>query len=127
MSRQVISTDDAPRSPLYSQGIRAGSTIQVSGMVGADPATGSLAGPTIQEQTTQAVRNCEAVLAAGGASLDDVTHVTVLLSRPDDFAGMNEAYALCFPQDPPTRAVGRLGPELPGVLVSILMTANVGD
>lgn len=126
MPREVITTADAPSSPLFSQGIRAGSVIHVSGMVGVDVATGALAGPTIQEQTRQAVRNCEAVLAAAGASLDDVTQVTVLLARPDDFAGMNEAYAEVFPVDPPARAVGRLGPELPGILVSILMTAHAG-
>lgn len=126
MPREVITTADAPSSPLFSQGIRAGSVIHVSGMVGVHVATGALAGPTIQEQTRQAVRNCDAVLAAAGASLDDVTQVTVLLARPDDFAGMNEAYAELFPVDPPARAVGRLGPELPGILVSILMTAHVG-
>lgn len=114
MPREVITTADAPSSPLLSQGIRAGSVIHVSGMVGVDVATGALAGPTIQEQTRQAVRNCDAVLAAAGASLDDVTQVTVLLARPDDFAGMNEAYAELFPVDPPARAVGRLGPEPPG-------------
>jgi 2-iminobutanoate/2-iminopropanoate deaminase len=49
----------------------------------------------------------------------------VLLASPTDFAGMNEAYATVFPTDPPTRAVAKLGVELPDVLVSILMTAQV--
>jgi 2-iminobutanoate/2-iminopropanoate deaminase len=124
MSRQIIATENAPRSPLYSQGVRAGSAIYVSGMVGVDPASGELAGSSIQEQTTQALRNCEAILHAGGSSLDDVTMVTVLLGQPDDFAGMNEAYANFFGDTPPARAVARLGPNLPGILVSILMTAH---
>lgn len=126
MSRSIVSTPDAPSSPLFSQGVRVGDTLHVSGMVGLDTATGQLAGPTIQEQTRQAIANCEAVVRAAGGSLADVGQVTVLLAHPEDFAGMNEAYAAAFPVDPPARAVGRLGPELPGVLVSVLMTAHLG-
>ena len=127
MNRQVISTENAPSSPLYSQGVRAGSTIYVSGMVGIDPATGELAGSSIGDQTWQALRNCEAILQAGGSTLADVTLVTVLLAHPDDFAGMNDAYADVFSQQPPARAVARLGPDLPGIRVSIMMTANAGS
>ena len=123
MNRQIISTENAPSSPLYSQGVRAGSAIYVSGMVGIDPATGELAG-SIQDQTRQALRNCEAVLHAGGGTLADVTLVTVLLAQPDEFAGMNEAYSEVFSQFPPARAVARLGPDLRGILVSIMMTAH---
>jgi len=127
MMRQIIATGDAPSSSLYSQGVRVGSTIHVSGMVGVDPKTGELAGASVQEQTRQALRNCESVLEAGGCSLDDVALVTVLLAHPADFTGMNEAYAAVFRHEPPARAVTRLGPELPGILVSIMMTAHVGD
>lgn len=125
MGRQILTTDQAPSSPLFSQGVKAGSVIHVSGMTGTDVATGQLAGPTIQEQTRQAMRNCAAVLAAGGATLDDVVQVTVLLADPADFAGLNEAYAAMFPTDPPARAVAKLGVELPGVLVSIMITAHL--
>jgi 2-iminobutanoate/2-iminopropanoate deaminase len=52
--------------------------------------------------------------------------VGVLLASPDDFAAMNEAYAISFPTAPPTRSVAKLGVELPGVLVSIRMTAFDG-
>ena len=123
--REVLHTDAAPTSPLYSQGVRVGAQIHVSGLVGVDVTTGRLAGPTIQEQTRQALANCAAVLTAGGATLDDVVEVGVLLADPDDFAGMNEAYAACFPSNPPCRYVARLGPVIPGVLVSIRMTAIV--
>ncbi len=75
MPRQIITTDDAPRSPLYSQGVTAGSQVYVSGTPGIDPATGTFAGDTIQDQTRQALTNCEAILRAGGASLDDVLEV----------------------------------------------------
>jgi len=125
MTKQIIRTDRAPASALYSQGVKIGSTIYVAGMAGLDPATKQMAGSTIQDQTRQAVRNCQAVLEAGGAALQDVVSVTVLLANPADWDGMNEVYAKVFPTDPPARAVTRLGPELPNVLVSITMIAHV--
>ena len=68
MPRQIITTANAPSSPLYSQGVKAGPHVLVSGIVGIDPGTGSLAGDTIQDQTRQALANCEAILRAGGAA-----------------------------------------------------------
>jgi 2-iminobutanoate/2-iminopropanoate deaminase len=124
--RLAISTDKAPSSPLYSQAVKAGSHIYVSGMVGIDVSTGNLAGPTIQGQTRQALRNCEAILQAADATLDNVAEVGVLLTNPTDFAGMNEEYASWFPSEPPSRYVAKLGVAIPGVLVSIRMTAYLG-
>jgi 2-iminobutanoate/2-iminopropanoate deaminase len=124
--RQVISTSDAPSSPLYSQAVHAGPFVFTSGLVGIDPTTGELAGPTIQEQTRQSLTNCRTVLESAGASLHDVVEVGVLLTNPADFAGMNEEYTTWFPAEPPTRYVAKLGVELPGLLVSIRMTAYVG-
>ncbi len=124
--REIISTPDAPTSPLYSQAVKAGQQIYVSGLVGIDVNTGKLAGSTIQEQTRQALSNCETVLRAAGASLGDVVEVGVLLTNPSDFAGMNEEYATWFSAEPPTRYVAKLGVEIPDVLVSIRMTAFVG-
>lgn len=123
--REIISIPNAPSSPLYSQGVKAGKHVYVSGSVGIDASSGNLAGPTIQEQTRQALANCEAVLQAAGAKLDDVVEVGVLLTDPVDFAGMNDEYATWFPTDPPARYVAKLGVEIPGVLVSIRMTAHV--
>jgi 2-iminobutanoate/2-iminopropanoate deaminase len=125
MSKQIIRTENAPSSPLFSQGVRVGSTIHVSGMVGIDVATRQLAGGTIQDQTRQALRNCKAIVEAGGGRLEDVVQVTVLLANPADFAGMNEEYAKVFATEPPARAVTKLGVELPNVLVSIMMTAQL--
>jgi reactive intermediate/imine deaminase len=126
MPRQVITTANAPSSPLYSQGIKAGPQVFVSGIVGIDPGTGSFTGDTIQEQTRQALANCEAILQAGGASLDDVVEVGILLTNTSDFVGLNEEYARWFPSEPPTRYVAKLGVDLPGLLVSIRMTAFTG-
>src|SRR5437879_497422 len=125
MKKQVIRTEHAPSSPLYSQGVRVGSTIYVSGMPGMEPATSQMAGATIQEQTRQALRNCTAIIEGGGGMLEDVVQVTVLLANPADFAGMNEEYVKVFAIEPPARAVTKLGVELPNVLVSIMMTAHV--
>jgi 2-iminobutanoate/2-iminopropanoate deaminase len=121
--REVISTPNAPRSPLYSQAVKTGRHVHVSGLVGVDVSTGGLAGPTIQEQTRQALANCQAVLEAAGGSMHDVTEVGVLLTDPADFDGMNEVYASWFAVDPPARHVAKLGVDLPGVLVSIRLTA----
>ena len=65
------------------------------------------------------------ILKAAGTDLNNVAEVQVLLARPDDFAGLNEEYAKFFKTDPPIRSVARLGPETPGVLVSIKMIAVV--
>ncbi|HEY2782242.1 MAG TPA: RidA family protein [Steroidobacteraceae bacterium] len=124
--RQSIRTPDAPSSSLFSQAIKVGNTVYVSGMAGIDPTTNQLAGTTIQQQTRQALLNCENILRAAGATLEDVVEVQVLLTRPNDFAGLNEAYAQFFPRNPPARSVTKLGVELPGLLVSIKMTAIVG-
>ena len=125
MPRQIIATVNAPSSPLYSQAVKAGPQLLVSGIVGIDPVTGSLAGDTIQDQTRQALANCQAILQAGGASLDDVLEVGILLTNAADFVGLNEEYARWFPSEPPARYVAKLGVDLPGLLVSIRVTAFI--
>src|SRR6478735_8803309 len=112
--RQVISSADAPSSTLYSQAVKAGEHVYISGMVGIDVSTGNLAGSTIEEQTRQALTNCRAVLRAAGGTMDDVLEVGVLLTNPTDFAGMNDEYATWFPTQPPARYVAKLGVDIPG-------------
>jgi 2-iminobutanoate/2-iminopropanoate deaminase len=123
--REIIRTSNAPSSPLFSQAVKAGNHIYVSGLVGTDVSTGNLAGPTIEEQTRQALANCQAVLHEAGATLADVVEVGVLLADPADFDGMNEEYGNWFASDPPARYAAKLGAEIPGLLVSIRMTAFV--
>jgi len=127
MNKQIIRIPDAPQSPLYSQAVRVGPTIYVTGVASLDPKTNQPIGSTIQEQTCQALTHCEKILRAAGATLGDVVEVQGLIAKPEDFAGFNEAYAKFFPTDPPVRSVARLGPELPGVLISIRMTAVVAE
>ena len=124
--REIVNTAKAPSSPLYSQAVKAGQHVYVSGLVGIDVSTGTIAGTTIQEQTRQALGNCQAILRAAGATLGDVVEGGVLLTNPTDFTGMNEEYATWFSSEPPTRYVAKLGVEIPGVLISIRMTAFLG-
>ena len=123
MQKQIIRTPEAPGSTLFSQAVKIGATLYVSGIVGIDPKTNQMAGSTIQEQTRQALLNCESILRAGGAKLEHVVDVQVLLARPSDFVGLNEEYAKFFATDPPARSVAKLGVELPNVLVSIKLIA----
>ncbi len=123
--RDIVTTPNAPSSPFYSQAVRAGGFIYVSGLVDIDIGNGKLIGASIQEQTRQALENCRVVLEAAGGSLEDVVEVGVLLNNPEDFSGMNEEYQRWFPVGPPTRYVAKLGVELPGVLVSIRVTAYI--
>ena len=127
MDREIVRTDRAPSSPLFSQGVKVGTTVHVAGMAGIDVATGQLAGPTIQEQTRRSLRNCAAVVEAAGGTLADVVQVTVLLADPADFDGMNQEYAKVFADDPPARAVAKLGVELTDLKVSVMMIAHVED
>jgi 2-iminobutanoate/2-iminopropanoate deaminase len=125
MAGKIIYTNQAPASPLFSQAMKAGSHIYLSGITGIDVRTGQLLGQTIQEQTRQAFANCQAILGAADATMADVVDVQVLLARPSDFAGLNEEYAKAFPSNPPARSVCKLGVEVPNLLVSIKMTAYV--
>ena len=127
MERKVIHTSEAPSSPLYSQAVKAGGFVYLSGFVGMDPATKQLAGDTVEEQTSRAIRNCESVLKTVGSSLEDVVQVIVLLSDPGDFDAMNKEYAKMFPTNPPARMVAKLGVNLPRVKVSVAMTAAIPD
>jgi 2-iminobutanoate/2-iminopropanoate deaminase len=126
MPRKIVVTPEAPSSPMFAQAVEAGPFVFVSGTTGIDPVSGRLAGPTIQEQTRQALKNCAAILAAAGASFDDVVEVGILLANPADFDAMNEEWKRTFPTDPPARYGVKLGVEIPGLLISIRMTAYRG-
>ena len=116
----VISTKHAPPAiGPYSQAIRVGRTVYVSGEVGADP-TGTIVGPMIAEQTDQALTNIENILRAAGLTLDNVVATTVYLVNVTDFAEMNAHYATFFKNAPPARATIQVA-ALPkkGALVEI--------
>ena len=123
---EVIETPNGPSSPLYSQAGKAGQRVYVSGLVGIDVSTGSLAGSTIQEQTRQASPHQLRGDPACGRRTAGCGRGRRALTNHTDVAGMNDEYATWLPDQPPTRYVAKLGVEILGVLVSMRMTAFVG-
>ncbi len=124
MPRNIVSTPNAPKSPIYSQAVKAGGLIFVSGTAPADPATGKLIEGTVQEQVAQCLRNISAILEAAGSSLDKAVSATLVLADEDDFAGANEEWVKWFPVDPPARQGAKLPVRMPGLKVSIALIAE---
>lgn len=125
MPRQIVHTADAAQPPrTYSQAVRAGGLVFVSGTGPYDPKTGALVGATIQEQVRQCLTNIAAILAAAGSSLDRVASATVILREDDDFAGLNEEWLRWFPADPPARQAARLPVKVEGLRASIAVVAE---
>jgi 2-iminobutanoate/2-iminopropanoate deaminase len=126
MPKQLIQTDRAPQpSGAYSQGLRAGDFVFVSGQVGIDPGTGEFAGDTIEAQTAQTLANVKAILEAAGAGMDDVVKATVHLRYIELFSRFNAVYLEHFPDPKPTRTT--VGSGLGNALVEIDVIAYMGD
>jgi reactive intermediate/imine deaminase len=105
MSKQAIETPNAPAAiGTYSQGIRAGGALWLSGQLPIDPATGQLLGGEMREQVRQVFRNLAAVAEAAGSSLDHAVKVTVFLTDLGHFAVVNEVMAEFFSKPFPARA-----------------------
>jgi 2-iminobutanoate/2-iminopropanoate deaminase len=99
MPRNIVRTNDAPPAPpTYSQAVKAGGLVFVSGTGPLDPSTGKIGGSTIQEQTRQCLTNIAAILNAAGSSLDKIASATVILLEEEDFAGINEEWLKWFHQ-----------------------------
>ncbi|NHJ47660.1 MAG: RidA family protein [Asgard group archaeon] len=103
--KEIISTDKAPAAlGPYSQGVKAGSFIFVSGQIPINPLTGKLVEGSITDQTEQSLKNVQGIVEAAGASLSDVVKCTVFLKDMDTFSEMNEKYKEFFDKNPPARA-----------------------
>jgi reactive intermediate/imine deaminase len=119
MARQPIQSADAPQAiGTYSQAVRAGSTIYLSGQIALDPKSMTLA-EGIDAQIQQVFRNLSAVAAAAGATLNDAVKVTVFLTDMGNFARVNEAMAQYFRQPYPARAAVGVASLPRGALVEI--------
>ena len=117
MTREVISTDNAPRpGGVYSQGIQWDQLIFTAGQVGVDPATGQPVAGGVREQTRQVLRNVSAILEAAGSDLRHVVKTTCFLADIGDFAVFNEVYREFFPTDPPARSTVQVGLVPPWVV-----------
>ena len=125
--RKCIKTDKAPAAiGPYSQGVKVGNLVYVSGQIPIDPATGAFAGDDIVTQTKQVLTNVSEVLAAAGTSMDKVVKTTVLLKNMGDFATVNEIYATFFTGEIlPARAAFEVAALPKGALVEIEAIAEV--
>jgi 2-iminobutanoate/2-iminopropanoate deaminase len=123
MPKQQISTKTgAAPVGAYSQGLRVGDFVFVSGQGPLDPETGRVVGETIEEQTARTLENIKAILAAAGANMADVVKVTAHLSDLSLFDRYNKVYATYFPDPKPTRTT--VGSQLLGIMVEIDATGD---
>jgi 2-iminobutanoate/2-iminopropanoate deaminase len=105
MTKQAIASDAAPRAiGPYSQAVRTGEWIFLSGQIGLDPATGELVSGGVEAEATRVLENLRAVLAAAGASTDHVVRTTIYLTDLADFGRVNTIYERCFVAPFPARA-----------------------
>ncbi len=103
--KEAVSSPDAPKAiGPYSQAVRAGQLLFLSGQVPLDPATGQIVDGDIAAQTHRVFKNLGAVLAAGGRSFADVVRTTVFLADMNDFAAVNAVYGEYFTEPYPARA-----------------------
>ena len=122
--QQITTTTGASPMGAYSQGLRAGDFIFVSGQGPLDPETGKIVGDTIEAQTARTLENIKAILEAGGATMADVVKVTAHLTDLSNFAAYNKVYATYFPDPKPVRTT--VGSQLLGMLVEIDAIAYIG-
>jgi len=128
MNKFEIRTPKAPEAiGPYSQGIRSGRHIFLSGQIPLDPSTGTVVSGSIEDQTRQVLRNLQAVLESEGATLDDVVKTTVYLTDLSAFAAMNSVYGEFFKAPYPARATVGVSALPKGVGVEIDVMAVTGD
>jgi 2-iminobutanoate/2-iminopropanoate deaminase len=124
--RDVVITEHAPQAiGPYSQAIKAGGFVFVSGQIPIDPATGLIAQSEVAAQTDRVLQNLKAILTAAGTSLDNVVKTTVFLKSMGDFAAMNEVYARFWKKAPPARSTVEVSRLPKDVLVEIDVIALI--
>ncbi len=128
MPKTQISTQDAPAAiGPYSQAMRAGDFLYLSGQIPIDPATGQLVAGDVRAETARVMQNLDAVLRAGGATFADVIKTTIFLTDMGDFGAVNEVYGAHFPNVPPARATVQVAALPRGVRVEIDAVAYLGS
>jgi len=124
VARQAVSTDKAPAAiGPYSQAVKAGNLLFLSGQIPIDPVTGTLVEGGIDAQTRQVFRNIGEILKAANASFDNVVSAGVFLADMNDFAKMNAIYAEHFSSPAPARATVQVARLPKDCLVEIQVTA----
>jgi 2-iminobutanoate/2-iminopropanoate deaminase len=105
MAREIITTTDAPKTiGPYSQAVKAGGMVFLSGQIPIDPKTGLVVKSDIKSETKLVMENARAILLSSGCTLSDVVKTTIYLKSMADFSAVNEVYGSYFPTDPPARA-----------------------
>jgi 2-iminobutanoate/2-iminopropanoate deaminase len=126
--KNVVRTESAPapfQGAPYSQAIRTGELVFVSGQLALKPGDKELSGGTIEEQTEQVFANLAAILAEAGTSLANLVKTTVFLQNLDDFQGMNSVYAAHVGDRPPARSTVEVAKLPSGALVEIEAIAHL--
>ncbi len=125
MEKQIIKTDQAPAAiGPYSQGVRIGDFLFTSGQIALDPTTGEMRSGEIEQETEKTLRNIEAILKAGGLSLDHVVKTTVYLVDLNHFTRMNQVYERFFSTNKPARACVQVAALPKGAKVEIDAVAS---
>ena len=123
--KEAVSTKEAPAAiGPYSQGIKVGNLLFLSGQISIDPKTNQMSSGSIEEQTKQALENLDAVLKAAGMSMENVVNTTVFLKDVNDFGKMNAVYATFFKDKPPARATVQIARLPRDALVEISAIAS---
>lgn len=125
--KKILATTNAPAAiGPYSQAVKAGDFVYVSGQLPIDPATGAFAGEDVKSQTKQSLENIKAILASENLGMDSIVKITVFLDNIADFADMNEVYATFFTTDCPARAAFEVAKLPKNALVEIEAVAYCG-
>lgn len=126
MTKRVVSTEKAPAAiGPYSQAIKTGDLLFMSGQIPLDPRTGNLVSGDIEAETRRVMENLGAVLAAAGAKFENLVKTTIYLTDLGDFAAVNRVYASYFSLDPPARATVQVSALPRGARVEIEAIARV--
>ncbi|MCA9647167.1 MAG: RidA family protein [Polyangiaceae bacterium] len=125
-ARQTIQTSDAPAAiGPYSQAVRTGDLLFLSGQIPLDPKSGELVSGSVADETHRVMQNLGAVLKAAGSGYGDVVKTTIYLMDMADFTQVNEVYATYFDENPPARATVQVAGLPKGVRVEIDAIARV--
>jgi 2-iminobutanoate/2-iminopropanoate deaminase len=124
MNKEIISTDQAPKAiGPYSQGVKAGGFLFLSGAIALYPVSGEMCQGGIAAETELVMNNISALLAASGLGFGDVVKTVIYLANMGDFATVNAIYGKYFPENPPARVTVEVQGLPRGALVEIEITA----
>ena len=124
MAKEIIHTEQAPAAVgAYSQAVKAGNTVYLSGQIAIDPETQEIIDGGVEKQAERVLKNLKAVLAAADCSFKDVVKTEIFLDDINDFAAVNGVYAEYFTEEQPARACVEVGSLPKGVAVEISLIA----